>query len=218
MSWNQSSASERRGYHHGNLHEALMAAALDLIKDKGIGGFTVADLARAAQVSPAAPYRHYRDKDDLLADLARIGFERFGAALLSAWDHGKPDPKNALIRVGRSYLDFARQNPALYTTMFDSSLSIAARPDLSEVADASLQVLRMASDTILTGFSAGTKPPALMVALHIWSLSHGIAGLFVRPDRNPRPIPIAPEQLLEAAVLIYLDGLKTPRSKDRFKK
>lgn len=208
MSWNQSSASEKRGYHHGNLREALMAAALDLIKDKGVGGFTVADLARAAQVSPAAPYRHYRDKDDLLADLARIGFERFGAALLSAWDHGKPDPKSALIRVGRSYLDFARQNPALYTTMFDSSLSVAARPDLSEVADASFQVLRMACDTILADFTKGPKPPALMVALHIWSLSHGIAGLFVRPDRSPRPIPIAPEELLEAAVLIYLDGLK----------
>ncbi|NBR12397.1 MAG: WHG domain-containing protein, partial [Alphaproteobacteria bacterium] len=154
------------------------------------------------------PYRHYRDKDDLLADLARIGFERFGAALLSAWDHGKPDPKSALIRVGRSYLDFARQNPALYTTMFDSSLSIAARPDLSEVADASFQVLRMACDTILADFTKGPKPPALMVALHIWSLSHGIAGLFVRPDRSPRPIPIAPDELLEAAVLIYLDGLK----------
>lgn len=65
MSWNQSSASEKRGYHHGNLREALMAAALDLIKDKGVGGFTVADLARAAQVSPAAPYRHYRDKDEI---------------------------------------------------------------------------------------------------------------------------------------------------------
>ena len=212
MAWNQSSSTERRGYHHGNLREALISAALDLIKDKGTGGFTVADLARAAQVSPAAPYRHYRDKDDLLADIARLGFERFGTALLSAWEQGKPDPKTALIRVGRSYLNFARENPALYATMFDSSLPIAARPDLSEVADASFQVLRMACETILEGYSGSTKPPALMVALHIWSLSHGIAGLFVRPDRGQRSIPIPPEDLLEAGVLIYLDGLKAPRA------
>ena len=212
MAWNQSSSTERRGYHHGNLREALISAALDLIKDKGTGGFTVADLARAAQVSPAAPYRHYRDKDDLLADIARLGFERFGTALLSAWEQGKPDPKTALIRVGRSYLNFARENPALYATMFDSSLPIAARPDLSEVADASFQVLRMACETILEGYSGSTKPPALMVALHIWSLSHGIAGLFVRPDRSQRSIPIPPEDLLEAGVLIYLDGLKAPRA------
>ena len=65
---------ERRGYHHGNLREALIRAALSLIAEKGPAGFTFAEAARSAGVSPAAPYRHFRDRDDLMADVARQGF------------------------------------------------------------------------------------------------------------------------------------------------
>ena len=67
MSWSKRGRG-RRGYHHGNLREALVAAALDLIADKGPAGFTFAEAARAAGVSPAAPYRHFRDRDALMAD------------------------------------------------------------------------------------------------------------------------------------------------------
>src|SRR5690554_1547560 len=67
----------RRGYHHGNLREALVAAALRLIAEKGPWGVTFAEAARAAGVSPAAPYRHFRDRDALLADVARRGYELF---------------------------------------------------------------------------------------------------------------------------------------------
>ena len=75
MSWTKR-GRERRGYHHGNLREALVAAALELIAEKGPAGFTFAEAARAAGVSPAAPYRHFRDREALLADIARRGFER----------------------------------------------------------------------------------------------------------------------------------------------
>ena len=67
----------RRGYHHGNLREALIKAALELIGTKGTGGFTFAQATRSAGVSAAALYRHFRDRDELLADVARQGFERF---------------------------------------------------------------------------------------------------------------------------------------------
>jgi hypothetical protein len=69
MDWSRHHGA-RRGYHHGNLREALIEAALRLIGEKGPGGFTVAEAARAAGVSPAAPYRHFRDGQDLLADVA----------------------------------------------------------------------------------------------------------------------------------------------------
>src|SRR5262249_7345083 len=68
---------DRRGYHHGTLREALTRAALDLIAAKGPAGFTFAEAARSAGVSPAAPYRHFRDRDALMADVARRGFELF---------------------------------------------------------------------------------------------------------------------------------------------
>src|SRR4051812_18836568 len=89
----------RRGYHHGNLREALIRAALDLIAQKGPAGFTFADAARWAGVSSAAPYRHFRDRDALLADVARRGFELFEAALSRAWDDGRPDPYRAFENV-----------------------------------------------------------------------------------------------------------------------
>src|ERR1700684_1278747 len=98
-----------RGYHHGDLKEALVRAALELIAQKGPAGFTFADAARWAGVSPAAPYRHFRGRDELLADVARRGFEQFTLALAKAWDEGRPDVMTAFDRLGKSYLDFAKR-------------------------------------------------------------------------------------------------------------
>ena len=74
---------------------------LELIGEKGPAGFTFAEAARAAGVSAAAPYRHFRDRDALMADIAARGFECFAAALDAAWDDGEPDPLRVLERVGR---------------------------------------------------------------------------------------------------------------------
>lgn len=212
MSWHKDRGPrERRGYHHGNLREALIEAALVLISEKGPGGFTFAEAARAAGVSPAAPYRHFRDRDALMADVARRGFEAFAAALASAWSGGTSTPRAAFDRVGRAYLDFARSEPALFSAMFESGLSLADYPDTRAEADKAFAVLREACEAIAAALPAATRPPALMMALHIWSLSHGIASLFARGDRARRPIPMSPEELLEAAVLIYLGGLGVPR-------
>src|SRR5579864_3331405 len=100
-----------RGYHHGNLKEALVRAALELIAEKGPAGFTFADAARFAGVSPAAPYRHFRDRDALLADVAQRGFVLFSAALVKAWDEGRPDVMTAFDRLGKAYLAFAKGEP-----------------------------------------------------------------------------------------------------------
>src|SRR5260370_20532158 len=126
MDWSKHSG--RRGYHHGNLREALIEAAVRLSDEKGPGGFTVAEAARAAGVSPAAPYRHFRDGRDLLADVATRGFERFAAALRSAWDEGRPDPSTAFERLGRAYLAFARDEPAHYAATFAAAVPIALYP------------------------------------------------------------------------------------------
>ena len=95
MSWRRHGGRGERGYHHGNLKEALQRAALELIAEKGPFGFTFAEAARWAGVSPAAPYRHYSDRDALIADVAKRGFDLFEQALTQAWDDGKPDPFTA---------------------------------------------------------------------------------------------------------------------------
>lgn len=206
MRWSKSGRGER-GYHHGNLREDLVRAALDLIKEKGPAGFTFADAARWAGVSPAAPYRHFRDRDELLADVARRGYEEFAEALSKAWDGGKPDFHAAFDRVGKAYLAFARKEPAYYAAMFEAGVSPAANAALKDAADRAFSVLREAAEALVARMPAKGRPPALMVALHIWSTTHGIASLFGRGDASRRALPMAPEELLEAAMLIYLRGL-----------
>jgi AcrR family transcriptional regulator len=209
MSWSgpSDSGSGRRGYHHGNLREALVDAAVELIAAKGPTGFTIAEAARLAGVSPAAPYRHFRDADALLAEVALRGFDQFTQRLVAAWNKGRPNPINAFEDLGRAYLAFARQEPAYYTSMFDSNVAIEAHPDLQAAADRAFAVLREAADAIAASAPHDRRPPAMMIALHVWAMAHGIASLFVRHGPSRRKLPMSPEDLLEAGVLLYLQSL-----------
>jgi AcrR family transcriptional regulator len=207
MSWSKyrRGAPGRRGYHHGNLREALIHGALELIADKGPAGFTIADAARLAGVSPAAPYRHFRDRDELMADVARIGFEEFAGRLEKAWDGGKPNPLRAFETLGKAYLAFAREEPAFYTAMFEAGIPISSTSELRQAADHAFEMLRRAAEALIETLPKDRRPPVLMMALHIWSISHGIASLFGR--RESRKLPMSPEELLEAGLLVYLQGL-----------
>ena len=210
MKWGKGGGQGPRGYHHGNLRETLVRAALELIAEKGPAGFTFADAARWAGVSPAAPYRHFRDRDELLADVARRGFDQFAAALAKAWDEGRPDVMSGFDRLGKSYLDFARREPAYYSAMFEAGVPLDTDPQLRDASERAFAVLRAASERLVALMPAPARPPALMVALHVWSMTHGIASLFGRGDAARRALPMPPEELLEAAVLIYLRGLGLP--------
>ena len=205
MKWGR--RAEPRGYHHGNLKEALVRAALELIAEKGPAGFTFADAARWAGVSPAAPYRHFRDRDALLTDVARRGFEQFAAALAKAWDEGRPDVMTAFDRLGKTYLAFARREPAYYSAMFEAGVALDTDRELREASENAFAVLRAAAEKLVAQMPPQGRPPALMVALHVWAMTHGIASLFGRGDATRRTLPMSPEELLEAAVIIYLRGL-----------
>ena len=208
MSWSRN--GESRGYHHGNLREALMKAALDLIAEKGTAGATFAEAARRAGVSPAAPYRHFRDRDELIAAVAAEGFEQFTKALQAGWNDGKPAPAEAFERMGRAYLDFARLHSAEYVAMFESGLPVEAHPALDQAGQRAFGVLRDAAEVLVATMPAAGRPPALMVALHTWALAHGVASLFGRADGSRRKLPMTPDDLLEAAFLVYLKGLGAP--------
>ena len=207
MSWSGKGGYERRGYHHGNLREALIDAALMLLAEKGPAGFTIAEAARLAGVSSAAPYRHFRDAEALLAAVAERGYERFAAALAKAWNDGRPEPLRAFDALGQAYLAFARREPAYYAAMFEAGLPLHAYPELIAAGERAFAVLRRAAETLAARLPAAERPPALMVGLHVWSLSHGIASLFARGDAARRQLPMSAEDLLEAGVLVYLRGL-----------
>ena len=198
---------DRDTYHHGNLREALVATALRLIGERGPAGFAFAEVARAAGVSPAAPYRHFRDRDALVAEVARQGFERLADALGKAWDDGRPDPVRAIESCGRAYLEFGRREPAAYAAMFEATFPDADGAVLKAASDRAFGVLRSAADLACGKHRAPGRPPSLMVALHIWSMAHGVTSLFVAAGTTRRKLPMSPEELLEAGLLVYLQSL-----------
>ncbi len=203
MSWRKEERRAERGYHHGNLKEALLQAALGLIAEKGAAGFTFADAARMAGVSAAAPYRHFRDRDELLSSIAQRGFEQFEARLTAAWDDGRPDTVTAFERVGRAYLAFAREEPAFYNAMFESGLPVDANPALQAASERAFNIIRAAAERLAALAPPGApRPPAMMMAR--------VASLFSRGDAARRKLPMSPDELLEAEVLIYLRGLGFP--------
>jgi AcrR family transcriptional regulator len=196
----------KQGYHHGNLRQALVEAALVLIAEKGPQGFTLSEAAKAVDVTPAAVYRHFAGRDDLLAEVARQGYDIFAALMEFAYNGGKPSALAAFEATGRAYLAFARKYPGHYMAMFESGLSIAAWPDLAQTALQARHVLEKAAADLAANLPPGKRPPASMVSAHIRAMSHGVVELFMRaPPGTATPFPA--EDLLEAGIGIYLRGL-----------
>jgi hypothetical protein len=96
--------------------------------------------------------------------------------------------------------------------MFEAGIPLDANTDLREAGERAFGVLREATETLVAAMPKHSRPPVMMMALHIWALSHGIASLFGRGDAAQRRLPMQPEELLEAAVLLYLRGLGVPES------
>lgn len=202
------SGQNRDSYHHGNLRQALIDAALALIAERGPAGFSFAEVARAAGVSAAAPYRHFRDRNALVAEIARQGFEAFAGELEAGWQDGRPDPVTAMENVGRAYLGFARREPAFYAAMFETGFPLEEDAMLLAASEGAFAVVRRAAERVCGLQVVGVRPPALMVALHVWAMAHGIASLFIgRNETARRRTPMAPEALLEAGLLIYMQSL-----------
>lgn len=195
----------KRGYHHGNLRQALVEAALTLIAEKGPQGFTLSEAAKAADVTPAAVYRHFAGRDDLMAEVARQGYDIFAALMEFAYNGGKPSALSAFEATGRAYLAFARKYPGHYQAMFEAGLSLNSHPDLALVSSKARRVIETAAERLAEHMPAAKRPPATMVSSHIWALSHGVVELYMRGNGAQSPFP--PEDLLEAGIGIYLRGL-----------
>ena len=155
-------------YHHGNLRQALLEAALRLLEQQGEAGLGLRDLARAVGVSPAAPYRHFDSRAALLEALAVTGFQRFTARMQAVLASAPDDP---LAAMGKTYVVFALQNPNLFRLMFSPQLKKDARPGLRMAADAAFDTLRQAV--------GGTALDGRIRALAAWAKVHGLAVLLL---------------------------------------
>lgn len=175
----------RRGYHHGRLKDALIEAARNLIEQRGPQGFSLTEAARLVGVTPAAPYRHFSDREALMGEVARRGFDLFNARLRAAWDGGCPDPDAAFARMGRAYLDFARQEPGYYRGMFTRAqfartpeqLEAQGRAGPPAASAQSFAALNEAAGAVLG--ARRSDGDAARLALEVWALSHGVATLML---------------------------------------
>ena len=192
-----SALSERRGYHHGNLREVLLEAARRLIAERGPAGFTLSDAAKLAGVSPAAPYRHFKDRQALLKEVAIQGFQALGARLGAAANAGGPD---GFLAMGRAYLAFAREEPAYYAAMFNTGHTGEPGP----ADDPGFAALQQA-----VGRAMGSTDPQRIktAATLVFALTHGLASL-AAPGSLAMPGGMAaPEELLDLGVKALLSGL-----------
>ncbi len=196
----------KRGYHHGNLRAALVDSALGLIEEKGPTGFTLSEAAKRAGVTPAAVYRHFGGREDLIAEAARQGFEIFADLMEQAYKKPSKSTLAAFESVCRSYLAFAKRFPGHYVAMFESNISLNRSAELAAASQRALGVLENAAHDLSQNLPPEKRPPAMMFSAHIWAMSHGVVELFARGNPGTKS-PYPPEELLEAGIGVYLRGL-----------
>lgn len=196
----------KRGYHHGNLRQALVDAALELIELRGPTGFTLSEAAKQAGVTPAAVYRHFEGREDLIAEGALQGYEIFADLMETAYKSGQPSALRAFEATGRAYLAFARKYPGHYISMFESGISVNRTPELAAAANRANAVLEQSATDLSQHIPADKRPPAAMFSAHIWAMSHGVVELFARNSPG-RASPFPADDLLETGIGIYLRGL-----------
>ncbi|MDP4021867.1 TetR/AcrR family transcriptional regulator [Methylobacterium sp. NEAU 140] len=195
---------DRRGYHHGNLKEALIEAARRFIAERGIGGFTLVDAARVVGVTPAALYRHFRGREALLEELAGRGFNELAARLARALT-SRGTALERFTRMGEAYLAFAEEEPAYYAAIFEtrglpaeaSAEAPALRPSPFDLLVEALQA------TFADGFG-GVAPR--FIALEVWALAHGLATLSAAGHLPRGPGLPDKYELLRAGVLALVHG------------
>jgi AcrR family transcriptional regulator len=195
----------KRPYHHGDLRAALIDAALRLIAERGVQGLALSDAAHLAGVSVAAPYRHFKDKEALLAEIAREGFVMFRDALALAAQSHPRDKKKRLEEMGVAYVEFALAHRPRFKVMWEGGVSKDKFPELGQTAyDAFLLLERAANDLI--DLSAGPRPAQQQAFVcAAWSLVHGYATLALEHELDVVTPEQSDQKLLRQTLHLLLD-------------
>ncbi|GBQ06480.1 TetR/AcrR family transcriptional regulator [Acetobacter cerevisiae] len=197
------SDTKQRPYHHGDLHRALIDTALAMLAADQTWAFTLREVARRTGVSHAAPYKHFRDKEALLRELARIGFVRLGQAMETALFPGLPSSREKFVAAAQACIAFACHSPGLYRLMFSADADKAADPRLHEAAMATFGVLlRLLQEGQQDGRFRAVSITAQAAAS--WAQVHGLAmlamnGQLLEEKVGPDPV--------RAALDVLMDGL-----------
>jgi AcrR family transcriptional regulator len=178
-------------YHHGNLRAALIRAAMELLEEGGGTALSLRAVARRAGVSPAAPYRHYANREALVSAVAAVGYRELGERLAAA--HPSPSTPEQLAGVAVAYVQFALERPALFRIMFGEPCDRDNDERAAATAAVSAYVRSIAQRTF-------PEADAAALATAIWALVHGLAFLYL-DGKLDAPTPSAVADRVTAAVL-----------------
>jgi len=167
-----SATLEPKPYHHGDLRRALMDSADAILERDGPNALSLRAVAREAGVSPAAPYHHFKDKDELLSAIAREGFARLSAALVAAADDER-DVQMKMSDLGVAYVKFAQSHPALYRVMYDCARAEDALPQKTEHERDGFQILKDALTK--AGGNRVSETDIHLASIASWCAAHGLA-------------------------------------------
>ena len=199
-------------YHHGNLREALISSAEQLIRAQGTAAVTLRSVARNAGVSSAAPYHHFADWDAVLAEIAARGFRRLEAQMLErAEGLENAAPLSKLRSVGAAYVQFAVSDPEIFRLMFGGRIEKREQYEgLAAASDRALKVpVRLLAQTNDQGALAKSSLDGL--ALTLWALVHGLAMLILdgRLEQDPEiPLSVQAEKWVEQVTTVLGTGLR----------
>jgi AcrR family transcriptional regulator len=199
-------------YHHGDLRAALIRAGLAILAEEGIQALSLRAAARRAGVSHAAPYRHFADKEALLAAIAEEGFNMFAAEVEAARARYPGSPREQLEETAWAYVRFALAHPDHLRVMFGGSIEDPqAYPGLREAGSRAFAVL---VDIIRAGQDAGTiiAGEARLLAVVAWTQVHGLSLLLIG-HQVPRDVSAAldAEKLARTCSRLFYTGL-APRA------
>jgi AcrR family transcriptional regulator len=175
-------APVRKGdqYHHPDLREAMILVAQDLLESDGPGSWTVRAAARIAGVSSGAPYRHFADKDALIAAVAARGFAELGQEIEARLATADDDPLARLRAVAEAYVSFAQTRPGRYQVMFGRDLlNPQMQPELGAAADQAFEVLTREVRSAQEAGYLRADQSAERLASCAWAMAHGISDLLL---------------------------------------
>ncbi|MEM9010864.1 MAG: TetR/AcrR family transcriptional regulator [Pseudomonadota bacterium] len=205
-------AEPRSAYHHGSLRTALIDATMKILATKRVEDFSVADAARALQVSSGAPYRHFKDRDDLLSHVAARGFEELAEATDRAGSRHPDGSLEGLIAAGCAYASFVASRPELFHLMWGAERARTEHDVLLRDAvtcyDQFIAKLRQVMDAHGLGHLQADE-----FGGPVWAMVHGFGSLLMgRTERTEADMQAIYRQIDEAARAYFLGRVAMERS------
>ena len=194
-------------YHHGNLRNALIVAAAELIEERGSSDFSMIDASRRAGVSSAAPYRHFKDKDALLQAVCQVSFLALSEATDAAAVGFKLGTADHIIALGHAYIKFVLDHPAFYDLMWGDQGIRAMEADSVALNSSGFYTLVESVESMCN--ERGVKNcEAVPVATKLWALVHGLSSLALNKHLDKLAPGADVYALLESSAHTFLTGLQ----------